>query len=477
MSKRLLLIVLLAGICAVTSVSALEFTADLNASQASTRIGEAATYMITIAHESPEAQRFDIYSPDVEWDISTDILRPIEVLPGQARNITLFVKPLYASPGYYAISLIIRNTGSGSLVKKTIVIGVQPKDYVPGQYVPAVRLKPDIARSADPREPIVVTVNVTNGNARNLQNITFTVRSNLINAETKSDLPGLMRKQLVFPVKLPKLTVPQKDTLHVTALVQDGDQIIPFTAEPIDYEIMEYGEISSAVVTQAGFLRTESVYTLENTGNAPKTKDFTLKTSLFPSWFTTSTPAARSVVKTDGLYDAWDVSLGVGEKTTIRVVVNYRPLLFVFGVLAIAIIAYYLFRSPLIVRKSAVVIAAKEGGMSELKVLIEVSNRSSKPVTMVSVLDKVPHIAEVAHDFDVGTLRPSKVTHLPNKGTLIKWTLDELDGGEERVITYRIHSKLSILGQMRMPVAVTKFHVGNRERKTKSNISQIGFGQ
>jgi hypothetical protein len=286
-----------------------------------------------------------------------------------------------------------------------------------------------------------------------------------------------MRKQLVFPVKLPKLTAPQKDTLHVTALVQDGDQIIPFTAEPIDYEIIEYGEISSAVVIQEGFLRTEKVYTLENTGNAKKTKEFALKTALFPSWFTTSTPAGRSIVKTDGLYDAWDITLDVGEKTTIRVITNYRPLLFVFGILSIAIIAYYVFRSPLIVRKSAVVIAAKEGGMSELKVLIEVSNRSSKPVKMVSVLDKVPHIAEVAHDFDIGTLRPSKVTHLPNKGTLIKWTLDELDGGEERVITYRIHSKLSILGQMRLPVAVTKFHVGNRERKTKSNISQIGFGQ
>lgn len=477
MSKRLLFVVLLAGLCATTSVSALSFTAELNASQASTRIGQSASYLVTITHDSAVPERFDIYSPDVEWDISTDILRPVEVAAGTPRDIKLFVKPLYATPGYYAIPLTIRSASSGELVKKTIVIGVQPKDYVPGQYVPAVRLKPDVVRAADPREPVTVTINVTNGNARNLKNITFTVRSNLLNVETRSDLPGLERKQLVFPVKLPALTAPQKDTLRVTALVQDGDQVIPFTAEPVDFEIVEYGEISSAIVEQSGFLRSERVYTLENTGNAQKTKEFALKTSLFPSWFTTSTPAARSVVRPDGLYDAWDVRLGVGEKTTIRIVTNYRPLVFVFGVLLLAITAYYVFRSPLIVRKSAVVIAAKEGGMSELKVLIEVSNRSAKPVKNVNVLDKVPHIAEVSHDFDVGTLRPSKVTHLPNKGTLIKWTLDELDGGEERVITYRIHSKLSILGQMRLPVAVTKFHTGRHERKTKSNISQIGFGQ
>ncbi|MEK6849059.1 MAG: hypothetical protein AABY01_00655 [Nanoarchaeota archaeon] len=476
MSKRFLLSLLIVSICAIASVSAIEFSADLNSTQASTNIGSAASYKISIKHDSEVSERFDIYSPDVEWDITTDIPRPVSVEAGETQDVILYVKPLYASPGYYAITLNIRHSSTGELLKKTIVIGVQPKDYIPGQYTPAVRLKPDVTQNADPRDPVVVTINVTNGNARNLKNIVFKVRSNLINVESVIDLPGLERKQLVFPVKLPALTAPQKDILYVTALVQDGDQIIPFTAEPVDFEIAEYGEINSAVATQDKFLKSDSVYTLTNTGNAEKSTVFKRKTALLESWFTTSIPVATSLVLPEGLYDSWNVKLGVGEQTTIKVMTNYRPLLLVFIVLAIAIGSYYIFRSPLVVRKSAVVIAAKEGGMSELKVLIEISNRSAKPVRDVHVLDKVPHIAEVSHDFDVGTLRPTKVTHLPNKGTLIKWTLDELDGGEERVITYRIHSKLSILGQMRLPVAVTKFRVGNRERRTKSNISQIGFG-
>ncbi len=479
MSKRVgfsVILLLLIATCAI-SVSAIEFTASIASPQASTKIGDAATYVLQISHDSGTSERFDIYSPDVEWDITTDPSRPITVERGITKNVTIFVRPLYATPGYYAITLHVRHSVSGEFVKKSIIIGVQPKDYVPGQYTPAVRLYPSLG-NVDPREDAIVTINVTNANPRDLKGVAIKVRSALLNAESVIDLPGLAKKQLVFPIKLPKLTPPQKDMLQVTALVQDGDKIIPFTAEPLEFEVVEYGEISQNVAEVGGILKSEKIYTLTNTGNTKKSTEFTLKTAFLKSWFTTSDPVSKKITRDDGSYDSWDISLDVGESTTIRVTTNYRPLWIVFFILFISIGSYYVFRSPLVVRKSAVVIAAKEGGMSELKVLIEVCNRSSKPVKMVEVMDKVPHIASMEKDFEVGTIRPSKVIPLPNKGTLIKWHFDELDSGEERVISYKIQSKLSILGQMRLPVAVTKFVTHyNNHRKTKSNISQIGFGQ
>ncbi|HSU73131.1 MAG TPA: hypothetical protein VLJ21_04770, partial [Candidatus Binatia bacterium] len=433
MAKRLRLRVvfyILALLLLAASAFAFEFNVEIDPDQASTRIGEAANYTLLISHDSGTSETFDIYSPDVEWDITTDIPRPITVQRGEVKQVTLFVKPLYASPGYYAFALHIRHPSTGDFIRKTLIIGVQPKNYVPGQYAPAVRIKTNVASSVDPRQPVVVTLNVTNANRRDLSNVQFKVRSNLVNAEAVLDLQGLEKKQLVFPVKIPANTPPQKDTIQVTALVQDGDEVIPFTAEPVEYDVMEYGEIAHTVSEESAFLKRTWTYTLVNNGNAPKHTEFQLRSKFFQGWFTTTEPLAKSVKLADGVYDAWDISLGVGETTEVKVITNYRPLLVVFIVLALAIAAYYTFRSPLVVRKSAVVIAAREGGMSELKVLIEVANRSSKPVKDVRVLDKVPHIAEVVRDFEVGTLRPTKIVHDDKKRTLMKWTLDELDSDE-----------------------------------------------
>lgn len=475
-AKRVLLCLLLVCLLAATA-SAINFNVAIDPQQATTRISEAAEYTVLISHDAGTPERFELYSPDVEWDISTDILRPFTVEKGETKEVVMSVKPLYATPGFYAIAVHIRHSATGELLRKTIIIDVRPKDYVPGQYAPAVRLSPSVD-PVDPREPAIVNIEIRNANPRDLDNVQVKVRSELIQAEIEVDLIGLEKKLLVLPIRLPADTPPQKDTLRVTAIVVDGEKVIPFNAEPVEFEIVEYGEIAENIGERQSFLKTDWDYTLTNTGNIIKAKEFKLKPSFFQSWFTSYEPLARKVETSDGTFDSWDIVLDVGESTVIRATTNYRPLLIILLIAAIAIGAYYLLRSPLVVRKSAVVIAAKEGGMSELKILIEVANRTTKPVKHVQVMDKVPHIAEVSRDFEVGTMRPVKIAHDEKKGTLIKWVIDELDSHEERVISYKIRSKLSILGSMRLPVAVTKCETSpGRTRKTKSNISQIGFGQ
>jgi hypothetical protein len=467
MLKRVVILVLAFALFAM-SVNAFQFSAVIDHPEKITKITEAATFELVLTHDSATDEKFELYSPDVEWDVTTTPARPITVPHGQATTVLIHVRPLYVTTGFYAVTLTIRHVASGQLERKTIIVGVESKNYVPGQYVPALRLKTNVLSQVDPREPVVITVDLSNGNPRNLQNITFKIHSNLLNAEIVEDLPGLERKQLVIPIRLPATTPPQHDVLRVTGLVQDGDTVIPFDAEPVEYD---------AAAEKSSFLKTDTIYTLTNTGNNRKSTEFALKSNPIAGWFTSSEPQSHTITRADGTYDAWDITLNVGEQTTIRVTTNYRPLLIIILIFGFAVGCYYVFRSPLVVRKSAVVIAAKEGGMSELKVLIEVSNRSARAIKQLKIIDKVPHIAEVASEFDVGTMRPTSVKQLPNKGTLITWHIDELDAGEERVITYKIRSKLSILGQMRLPIAMTHFETSHgNHRRTKSNISQIGFG-
>ena len=171
----------------------------------------------------------------------------------------------------------------------------------------------------------------------------------------------------------------------------------------------------------------------------------------------------------------WDIDLAPGESELILYTFNYQPLLIIAIALILIFISYYLFRSPVILKKTATVIATKEGGISELKVIVEIVSRSRSPITHIRLIDTIPRIANLAHDYDVGTLKPDKAVKHENKGTLVKWSIDSIDPGEERVISYKIKSKLSILGGMTLPSAAAKFDVGKKHRTASSNSPVIGF--
>jgi len=78
-------------------------------------------------------------------------------------------------------------------------------------------------------------------------------------------------------------------------------------------------------------------------------------------------------------------------------------------------------------------------------------------VLLVKIVDVVPSIAEVRKEFAEGTLKPSSILKHSSKGTILKWDIPELAPGEERLISYDIKSKLSIIGSFSLPRAKIKF--------------------
>ena len=59
---------------------------------------------------------------------------------------------------------------------------------------------------------------------------------------------------------------------------------------------------------------------------------------------------------------------------------------------------------------------------------------------------------------------------------MIKWEVKELEGFEERVLAYKIKSRLCVLGDFRLPVAVVRYKaVSGKERSTHSNsVTLVG---
>jgi hypothetical protein len=98
----------------------------------------------------------------------------------------------------------------------------------------------------------------------------------------------------------------------------------------------------------------------------------------------------------------------------------------------------------------------------EVVVSLEVKNRSRHEVKDVQVRDIVPSIAKVIEKFD--TLKPMiRTTAI---GTELRWKIDALKPGEERVVTYRIKPVVDVAEKLDLP----KAHVRYSDRKKIKRI-------
>ena len=187
------------------------------------------------------------------------------------------------------------------------------------------------------------------------------------------------------------------------------------------------------------------VVTLTNEANKQVTSAYKVPAWFGKRLFISSTP--KGAVR-DGALE-WEVSLQPGESMPLEVRYNYRPIFWMFLLAGILIVAYYFFRSPLKVLKRATVVGSHEEGITELKVVVELVNRSGKLVRHVKVIDLVPHLAEVVREFKETMLAPSKIVPHEQRGTLVRWDIDMMDPKEHRILMYRVRTKLSVLGGMR----------------------------
>ena len=135
----------------------------------------------------------------------------------------------------------------------------------------------------------------------------------------------------------------------------------------------------------------------------------------------------------------------------------------------VAIVLYFVFRSPLVVRKSVANVAMSEGGISQIKVVVRVKNRASKPIADIEVMDNVPHIADVQRELEIGSIQPHAILKHPKKGLMIRWNVENLEAGEERVLSYKMKSRLSILGEFNLQAATARAKVGNKVIISNSN--------
>jgi len=425
---------------------------------------ETASFQLTISNHALEKQRYSIFSFVQGWDIEPFPLKDkiIEVYPNKSKSTIIHVKPTVTfNPGIYGLALNIESD-TGEKYMESLSVYINPDR--PLDYLPSIKVAVDMDNEINPRETQTIKLLLENRNPLNMPNLVIKLQSDLseFNKETVINLAPLERKTVEFTISPSPFQSPGEYFLFFT-FEKDGESvkvlphsinILPLTP-PFDV----------AFELEESFLKTTKQVVIKNLGNIKDTQTAKIPTSFWQYFFTKST--GYSLKENGQRYLAWDLTLQAAEEINLIVVHNYRyP--FYFLILLFILVSFYLYiRSPFSLSKSANSITA-DATLSELKITLHLKNLTPKTLKNVEVIDLVPGIADIGKSLDLGTLKPHEIKHT-KKGTLVKWKLAELEPREDRIITYRVRSKLKVVGTLKLPRA--KVH--QKKKTAYSNTYRI----
>ncbi|MEK6942508.1 MAG: hypothetical protein AABX00_00405 [Nanoarchaeota archaeon] len=474
--KKLLKFSVFAAVMAIMScfVFAAPFDATVTPIKDKIVVDEVAEFNITIENNLDRAQEFTIKKAGYPfWDMYTQPLQnpiTLKVAANSAASISVFVDPLYiTSVDTYTLDPSIVMESTGEEQKVAITVGIKSTDPLIGGYIPTVLANIDIPEKIDPRDEFTIKVLLNNQNSLDYPNLTIKAESKLFKDELNYLLGPKEDRVVEIKKKLDAMTAPQKDDLVVAVFRGDRMIVSPIVKE---FEITEY-VVTEPMTTETSFMKTRKGISLYS--NSPDySGDVKIETTSLKNLFTSTNPRAKFVKENGKEYLVWNVHVDSDRKASVYMTENYRPIPVIAIAAIIAIVLYFLFRSPIVVRKSIANVGMSEGGISEAKVVVRVKNRSSHQITAIEVMDNAPHIAHVEKELSIGSMQPNAILKHPKGGIVIKWNVESLDTGEERVLSYKMKSRLAILGELSLPAASARCKVGNRVIITQSNRASTG---
>jgi hypothetical protein len=438
-------------------------------------VSEEARFKLEIINNDDEMQTFRVYALDYPiWNIQTDpIINPIlvDVAPHSKESILLVVDPLDVKNimvGPHLVNVKVRSKTTNEALGIPLKISVISRESLIEGYVPTVVTSAKIPNKINPREEIPIRITLNNQNIINYSNLTIKIDSNLIKKVINVELGPNEEKSVTFREKLNPLTPPQKDNFIVTVLLE-GKVISGPVAAPL--EVIEYASKEKEDIRKQ-FLKTVHDITFSS-NNKNYSGVIKIETSFFRSLFSSTKPKAKIMQEGNKRYFVWAVELDENNSMSVRIIEDYRMLFFVIIVAIILVFVYFKYRSPITINKEAKNIIKKDGGIFSLKIVLHLKNRGNKKIEGIELREVVPNIAEIEKDISIGTLKPSKILKHEKKGSIIKWDIDSLDVGEERVLSYKIKAKLPILGDLNLPPAVAKFRYNNKDAGAHSNREEV----
>ncbi len=424
-------------------------------------VGQQATFRVVMKNNQDVAQRYAVFSLQTGQGWAVDPIslndKVIELQAGQSYTTIVGARLIKELPlGIYYIPIAIEGDQEDKF-SESLKVYVGREDLE--NYVPSLKVTVDMDERIDPRRPLSVKLFLENKNKLDLNSLTVRMRSELaeFDKEMTIDLPGLSKKTVEFAVVPHPYTQPKNYVLifefeHKGKVAKTMDQ-------QVEVMVLD-GPFNVSSSAQTVFLREYGTLIVTNNGNVLNEQQVR-----FPvSWF-------QSIVRSR---EAEEFKFNGQRYLSVSYIINYRWVLYGLIVLVLIILFVVLVRSPIGIRKNAVTLRSdEEGALSQLKITLDVSNKTDKPIRNITVVDVVPGIVNIEKSLDLGTLRPHEIKHTAG-GTTVAWSISELDAHEDRLITYKVRAKLNVLGGFGLPRAYVEYTKGKGwRRKAYSNPFQL----
>ena len=288
--------------------------------------------------------------------------------------------------------------------------------------------------------------------------------------ELSVNLPPLEKKTVEFTISPNKYQQPKDYTLFF--VFEKNGEVAKIIEQKVEI-LSLLPDFKTEVKGETIVLKTFNELIATNEGNVLNTQTVKHPISLWKSLITISNGKTQKI---EGeRYLTWEATLSPNESVALNFTTNYRILLYVLIVLIVGASFYFYVQSPLVISKEAITTRDGEDQdtLSEIKITLEVKNKTTKPIKEINITDLVPGIANVEKSLELGTLRPKEVRHT-KQGTKVIWSLAELDAHEHRLITYKVKAKLNIVGTFSLPRAIVDYKKGKKKiKKSYSNIFRL----
>lgn len=441
---------------------------------------EVAEFSFNLQNFDVVDDRFTIFTTNPSWNIYFDGSL-VSLSEKETKSVRVIIDPTsgVAEGNIYSIPLTVKSLNDDEEITVSVDITLDSNEirtYNPSIFVDVVVGSENVI---NPMETVPLSVRFINKNSLDIPALTVRINSELITDTFTIPLGPNQEVTKLLSYEFDPQTIPGEKSLDVSLFIdekQSGTQSrfmynVAQSTPPISRKIVVDSDSESPL-----FLKTLYGVELTNNGNIAQTETFLYKLSWWQGLFTSATtPTAFDKINGDR-HAIYDITLGPGETTSISIETNYRLFTLIFVIiLAIvlgSIFSYYFFRAPIVIKKRVIVVGEVSDGVSRLKVILDIKNRTGKLLKNIRVIERAPTITEVEDDFTLGTLAPSKVIKNASRGTLIRWDFATIEPYEERLITYTIRSKLSILGELKLPSTIVKYERFGHTQTVKETIDK-----
>lgn len=408
-------------------------------------MGEPTTFDITIDVEGV-TQEVDVFAPYPGFVFNPGILGEVEGVKTYRFTVYLPEK-ISRFADNYRVEYVVNGKKSQAVKDVLRIEVIDAKDVLDLSVI-------DVEYGADTAELII-----KNKINQSIEDLPLEVESLFFNEKLILDFEPLEEKTIELKVNRDEVKKLPYGAYVVEFQVNNTRSVI---SSDINYIQKENSEISKQT---KGLLVRKTTYTRINTGNTELVGDIEASKDVFSRLFTvTSVEPSTSERSALVMRYSWNKELAPGESFAVTVTTNYTlPFILIVLIIFVAIFVTAYVRTNIILDKRVSYVKTK-GGEFALKVRIHVKAR--KYVENVQITDRLPGMTQLYEKFGI---KPDRID--PSTRRLM-WDIPRLNAGEERVYSYVIFSKVSVIGRFELPSASAEYQ---REGKTEQAISNRAF--